>query len=157
IKYDVAWTTLAEYLAYLEKRGISTNVASFIGAATVRAYVLGLEDVQPTPAQLDEMRELVRREMEAGALGVGTALIYPPGTYAKTHELIELCKVAARYRGKYTSHVRDEGKHLVEAVDELIRISREARIPAEIHHLKASHAENWDKMDTVLAHVEKAR
>jgi N-acyl-D-amino-acid deacylase len=157
IRYDVAWTTLGEYLSYLEKRGISTNVASFIGAATVRNYVLGLEDVQPTPAQLDEMRELVRREMEAGALGVGTALIYPPGTYAKTQELIELCKVAAQYHGKYTSHVRDEGKHLVEAVEELIRISREARIPAEIHHLKASGAANWDKMDSVLALVEKAR
>jgi N-acyl-D-amino-acid deacylase len=109
VRYDVEWTTLAEYLAWLEKRGISTNVASFIGTATIRTHVLGLEDVQPTAAQLERMRALVRKEMEAGALGVGSALIYPPGAYAKTEELIELCKVAAKYGGMYTSHIRDEG------------------------------------------------
>ena len=157
IKYAVEWTTLAEYLQYLEKRGISTNVASFIGAATVREHVLGLDDVQPTPAQLDEMRALVRRDMEAGALGIGTALIYAPGTYAKTEEIVELCKVAARYKGKYTSHIRSEGPQLVEAVEELIRISREAGLPAEIHHLKASGRGNWARMDRALALIERAR
>src|SRR5262249_22563855 len=114
VKYDIAWTTLVEYLQYLEKRGISQNVASFIGAATIREYVIGLEDKPPTPAQLDEMRALVRREMEAGALGITTALIYPPAFFAKTDELIELCKVAARYQGKYTTHMRSEGNQLIE-------------------------------------------
>jgi N-acyl-D-aspartate/D-glutamate deacylase len=104
IKYDIPWNTLAEYLQYLEKRGVSCNVASFIGATTIREYVVGYEDKQPTPEQLDEMRELVRKEMEAGALGIGTSLIYPPAFYAKTEELIELCKVASKYQGKYISH-----------------------------------------------------
>jgi N-acyl-D-amino-acid deacylase len=108
IKYDIAWTTLAEYLAYLEKRGVSQNFASFIGAATVREYVIGLEDKPPTPEQLDKMRELVRQEMEAGALGVTTALIYPPATFARTDELIELSKVAAKYNGKYIADIRSE-------------------------------------------------
>jgi N-acyl-D-amino-acid deacylase len=157
IRYDVAWTTLAEYLRHLEKRGISTNVASFIGAATIRQHVLGLGDVRPTPAQLDEMRALVRREMEEGALGVGTALIYAPGMYAKTEELVELCRVAAAHKGKYTSHVRGEGDRLIEAIEELIRISRDARIPAEIHHIKAAGPKNWAKMARVLEMVEAAR
>ena len=157
VKYPIEWTTLSEYLRYLERCGISTNVASFIGAATIRQHVLGLGDVQPTPAQLEEMRELVRREMEAGALGIGSALIYSPGTYAKTEELIELCKVAAKYQGKYTSHLRSEDVRILEAVEELIRISREAGIPAEIHHLKASGRGNWKRMDAVLERVERAR
>ncbi|MEO7742982.1 MAG: D-aminoacylase [Usitatibacter sp.] len=157
VKYEVEWTTLAEYLGWLEKRGISTNVASLVGAATVRTHVLGLEDVQPTPAQLEAMRELVRLEMRAGAMGVGTALIYAPGTYARTEELIELCKVAASYGGLYTSHIRSEGSKLVEAVDELIRINRESGIRAEIHHLKASGKGNWRRMDEAIAHVERAR
>src|SRR5688500_944560 len=113
IKFDIEWTTLAEYLKYLEKRGVSQNVASFVGATTVRQYVLGEADVQPTPAQLQEMRELVRQAMEEGALGVGSSLIYAPAFYAKTEELIELCKVAARYKGKYISHLRDR-KSVVE-------------------------------------------
>jgi N-acyl-D-amino-acid deacylase len=157
LKYDVAWTTLAEYLAHLEKRGVSTNVASFIGAATIRTHVLGLEDVQPTAEHLQQMRELVRREMEGGAMGIGSALIYAPGTYAKTGELIEMCKVAAEHKGMYISHIRSEGSKVVEAVDELIRISREAGIPAEIHHLKTSGKANWHLTDDVLAHVERAR
>jgi len=157
IKYEISWTTLAEYLLHLERRGVSPNVASFIGAATIRSHVLGLEDVQPTPAQLDAMRELVKREMEAGALGIGSALIYSPGIYARTEELIELCKVAARYRGKYISHLRSEGDKLLEAVDELVRISREAGLPAEIYHFKAVGPKNWDKMDQAIAAVEKAR
>ena len=138
IKYDITWNTLAEYLQYLEKRGVSCNVASFIGATTIREYVIGFEDKQPTPEQLDEMRELVRKEMEAGALGIGTSLIYPPAFYAKTEELIELCKVAAKYQGKYISHMRSEGNQLFEALDELLRIAREANIPAELYHIKAA-------------------
>ncbi len=157
VKYDIAWTTLAEYLTYLEKRGISQNVASFIGASTIRENVIGLENKPPTPAQLDQMRELVRRDMEAGALGITTALIYPPAFFARTEELIELCKVAAKYKGKYTTHMRSEGNQLIEAVQETIRISREAGLPAEIYHLKASGESNWPKMDQVIRMIEDAR
>ena len=157
VKYDIEWTTLAEYLTYLEKRGISQNVASFIGAPTIREYVIGLDDKPPTAAQLDQMRELVRREMEAGALGITTALIYPPAFFAKTEELIELCKVAARYQGKYTAHMRSEGNQLIEAVEETMRISREAGLPAEIYHLKASGQANWPKMDQVIRMISDAR
>ena len=157
LKVDIPWTTLAEYLNYLEKKGISQNVASFIGAPTIREYVIGLEDKPPTPAQLDQMRELVRREMEAGALGITTALIYPPAFFAKTDELIELCKVAAKYKGKYTAHMRSEGAQLIEAVEETLRISREAGLPAEIYHLKASGEANWPKMDQVIKMIEAAR
>ena len=142
IKYDIKWNTLAEYLQYLEKRGVSCNVASFTGATTIREYVIGFDDKPPTTEQLDQMRELVRKEMEAGALGIGTSLIYPPAFYAKTDELIELCKVAATYQGKYISHMRSEGNRLLEALDELIRISREAKIPAEVYHIKASGRQN---------------
>jgi len=157
VKFDVEWTTLAEYLKYLEKRGVSQNVASYVGATTIRMHVLGEADIQPTPKQLDEMRELVRREMEAGALGIGTSLIYAPAFYAKTEELVELCKVAAKYKGKYISHIRNEANKLPEAVQELIRISREAGLPAEIYHLKAAGTQNWPKMDKVIAMVEEAR
>src|SRR6266571_3778963 len=157
IKYDITWNTLAEYLQYLETHGISCNVASFIGATTIREYVIGFEDKQPTPEQLDEMRELVRKEMEAGALGIGTSLIYPPAFYAKTEELIELCKVAAKYQGKYISHMRSEGNQLLEALDELIRISREAGIPAEVYHIKAAGQKNWPKLDKLLSHIEAAQ
>jgi len=157
LKYSITWTSLSEYLKQLEERGISQNVASFIGATTIREHVVGLEDKRPTPAQLDEMRALVRDEMEAGALGIGSSLIYAPAFYASTEELIELCKVAARYRGKYISHMRSEGNRLLEAVDELIRISREAGIPAEIYHLKAAGQSNWSKMDRVIATIEAAR
>jgi N-acyl-D-amino-acid deacylase len=157
IKYDITWTSLAEYLRELERRGISTNVASYIGATTIREHVVGLENRKPTPEQLNEMRALVRKEMEAGALGIGSSLIYAPAFYASTEELIELCKVAAEYRGKYISHMRSEGNRLLEAVDELIRISREAKIPAEIYHLKAAGQANWPKMDQVIAKVESAR
>jgi N-acyl-D-amino-acid deacylase len=157
IKYEIAWTTLAEFLTYLEKRGVSQNFASFIGAPTVREYAIGLEDKPPTPEQLDKMRELVRQEMEAGALGVTTALIYPPATFARTDELIELSKVAAKYKGKYIAHIRSEANQLTEAVEETIRISREAGLPAEIYHLKASGQENWPKLDRVIAMIEEAR
>ena len=157
IKYDIPWNTLAEYLQYLEKRGVSCNVASFIGATTIREYVIGNDDKQPTPEQLDEMRELVRKEMEAGALGIGTSLIYPPAFYAKTEELIELCKVAAKYQGKYISHMRSEGNQLFEALDELLRIAREANIPAELYHIKAAGKKNWPKEDELLTRIERAQ
>jgi N-acyl-D-aspartate/D-glutamate deacylase len=157
IKYNIKWNTLAEYLKYLEKRGISCNVASFIGATTIRENVIGFEDKQPTPQQLDQMRELVRKEMEAGALGIGTSLIYPPAFYAKTDELVELCKVAAKYNGKYISHMRNEGNQLLEALDELLRISREAQIPAEVYHIKAAGEKNWSKEDELLTRIERAQ
>ena len=157
IKYDIKWNTLAEYLQYLEKRGISCNVASFLGATTVREYVIGFEDKAPTPEQLDQMRELVRKEMEAGALGIGTSLIYPPAFYASTDELIELCKVAAKYQGKYISHMRSEGNQLIEALDELLRIAGEANIPAELYHIKAAGQENWSKEDELLPRIERAQ
>src|SRR5438045_6349988 len=157
IKYDIKWNTLAEYLQYLQKRGVSCNVASFIGATTIREYVIGFEDKQPTPEQLDQMRELVRKEMEAGALGIGTSLIYPPAFYAKTEELIELCKVAAKYQGKYISHLSSEGSRLPEALDELIRISREAKLTAEVNHIKVSGQQNWPKIDDLLSRIEAAQ
>jgi len=157
LKYPIEWTTLSEYLRSLERRGVSPNVASYIGATTIREYVIGLEDKKATPEQLAQMRELVRQEMEAGALGIGSSLIYAPAFYATTEELIEMCKVAAKYQGKYISHMRSEGNRLVEAVEELIRISREAGIPAEIYHLKAAGKPNWPKMDQVINLVERAR
>ena len=157
LKYPITWTSLSEYLKHLEEQGVSQNVASFVGATTIREHVIGLEDKQATPEQLNQMRALVRGEMESGALGIGSSLIYAPAFYASTEELIELCKVAAQYRGKYISHMRSEGNRLIEAVDELIRISREANIPAEIYHLKAAGQANWPKMDRVIARVEAAR
>jgi N-acyl-D-amino-acid deacylase len=157
LKYPITWNSLSEYLRHLEEQGISQNVASFIGATTIREHVIGLEDKQATPEQLNQMRALVREEMEAGALGIGSSLIYAPAFYASTEELIELCKVAAQLRGKYISHMRSEGNRLTEAVDELIRISREANIPAEIYHLKAAGQSNWPKMDQVISRIEAAR
>jgi len=157
IKFPVEWTTLGEYLDYLEKRSIATNIASFVGATTVRIHEMGFEDRPPNPEELERMRGLVKRAMEEGALGVGSSLIYAPAFYAKTPELIELCKVAAPYGGTYISHMRSEGNRLLEAVDELIEIAREANIPAEIYHLKAAGQPNWGKMDAVIQKVEAAR
>ncbi len=157
IKYKIEWTTLSEYLDYLVHRGISTNVASFVGAATVREYVLAYENRSPNTAELDQMRSLVRDAMEGGALGVGSALIYAPGYYAKTDELVELCKVASSYDGMYISHIRNEGNGLLEAIDELLRISKEANIPAEIYHLKESGKPNWGKIDAVIKKIEQAK
>jgi N-acyl-D-amino-acid deacylase len=157
IKFEIKWNTLAEYLQYLEKRGVSCNVASFIGAATIRENVIGFEDKTPTPEQLNQMRELVRKEMEAGALGIGTALMYPPAFYAKTEEIIELCKVAAKYKGKYISHMRSEGNQLLESFDELVRIAREANIPAELYHIKVAGQKNWGKIDDLLSRIEAAQ
>ena len=157
IKYAIEWTTLGEYLEHLAKRGVSPNVASFIGAATPRIHVIGYQDRAPTPQELDKMRELVRQAMKEGALGVASALIYPPGSFAKTEELIALAKAAAEYDGMYISHLRNEGSRLPEAVDELLRIAREAKVRAEIYHLKASGKSNWTKMDQAIAKVEQAR
>jgi N-acyl-D-aspartate/D-glutamate deacylase len=156
-KYDITWTSLSEYLKELERRGMSQNVASFVGATTIREHVVGLDDRKATPEELERMRALVRQEMEAGALGIGSSLIYAPAFYASTEELIELCKVAAQYHGKYISHMRSEGNRLIEAVEELLRIAREAKIPAEIYHLKAAGERNWPKMDKVITMVEQAR
>lgn len=157
IHYDVAWTTLDEYLEFLEQRGVSANVASFIGAATPRNYVIGHEDREPTAEELEQMRALVRQAMEEGALGVASSLIYPPGSFAKTDELIELSKVAAAYDGMYISHMRDEGANMLEAVDELLTIAREANIRAEIYHFKSSGQANWPLFDQAVAMVEDAR
>ena len=157
IQYDIDWTTLREYLDSLVRRGISVNVASFVGATTIRMHVLGEEDRAPTPEELARMQDLVRKAMEDGALGIGSSLIYAPAFYAKTDELIALCKAAAPYKGSYISHMRSEGNRLEEAVDELITIAREAGVPAEIYHLKAAGETNWPKMDRVLARIESAR
>jgi len=157
VKYPITWTTLHEGMLDLEKRGVSPNFASSIGAATLRDYAIGLDDKRPTPEQLQTMRDVVEREMKEGALGIASALIYAPGFYASTEELIEVCKVAAQHKGIYISHMRSEGNRLVEAVEELIRISREAGIPAEIYHLKAAGQSNWSKMDRVIELVEAAR
>ncbi len=151
------WTTLGEYLDFLVERGVSTNVASFVGATTVRVNVLGYEDRAPNEDELERMRELVREAMEEGALGLGSSLIYAPAFYASTGELVELAKVAGEYGGMYISHLRSEGNRLLESVDELIHIAREANIPAEIYHLKMAGRENWDKFDDVVARVEAAR
>ena len=155
--YDVTWHTLAEGLDALAKRGISTNIASFLGAATPRVNVLGRANRAPTPAELDQMRELTAKAMEDGALGVASALIYQPGTYAQTDELVALAEVAARYHGIYISHIRNEGNHEMEAIDELISIARQAKIPAEIYHLKVSGEKNWDRLPEVIRKVEDAR
>ncbi len=157
IKYDIEWTTLGEYFDYMENRGISTNIASFVGATTVRVHEIGYENRPPTPEELDRMRALVRQAMEEGALGLGSSLIYAPAFYAGTEELIELSKVVSEYDGMYISHLRSEGNQLLEAVEELITIAREADVRAEIYHLKAAGEANWSKMDDVLARIEAVR
>ena len=157
IKYKVEWNTLGEYLTYLEKKGISCNVASFVGATTLRIYAIGEENRPPTAAELNNMRLLVRQAMEEGAMGVGSSLIYPPAFFAKTDELIALCNEASKYGGSYISHMRSEGNKLYEAVEELITIAKQARIHAEIYHLKAAGKDNWGKMDSVIKRVERAR
>ena len=157
IRYAIEWTTLAEYLEYLERRGISPNVASFIGTTTTRQYVIGHEDRAPTPAELEQMRTLVREAMEDGALGVASSLMYPPGHFAETDELLALSQVAAEYDGMYISHIRDEGAHMIAAIDELLRIARAANIRAEIYHLKSSGQANWPLFDKAISMIEKAR
>jgi N-acyl-D-amino-acid deacylase len=157
IHFDVDWSTLGEYLQKLERKGIAPNVASFIGAGTVRTYVLGEDDVQPTPQQLEQMRALTHQAMEEGALGVTTALIYNPNTYAKTPELIALADESAHCGGMYIAHMRSEGDRLVEAVQETIDIAKASHAPAEIYHLKVAGQVNWGKLDTVVRQIETAR
>src|SRR4051795_1862815 len=157
IKYPIRWTTLAQYLEYLQKKGVIPNVASFVGATTVRVHELGEKDVDPTPAQLQRMRSLVRQAMKDGALGVGSALIYSPATYAETPELTALVSEAGKCGGMYISHMRSEGNKLLEAIDELITISRDSGAPAEIYHFKQAGQPNWKKIDEAIARVEAAR
>jgi N-acyl-D-amino-acid deacylase len=157
VKYPMDWTTLDGGLRSMVRRGISLNVASFVGAGTVRTYVLGEGDVQPTPAQLAAMRKLVREAMQDGAMGVGSALIYAPSTFARTEELAALATEAGRCGGIYISHMRSEGEHLMEATDELIEISRRSGAPAEIFHMKTAGKDNWGKEDAFIARIEAAR
>jgi N-acyl-D-amino-acid deacylase len=157
IKFPVTWTTLGEYLEGLERKGIAPNVASFVGAPTVRTYVLGEADVQPTPQQLEQMRELVHQAMEEGAMGLTTMLIYAPATYAKTPELIALAQESARCGGIYTAHMRSEGDRIESALQETIEIAKASGAPAEIYHLKISGKDNWGKIDKVIATIEQAR
>jgi N-acyl-D-amino-acid deacylase len=157
LKYDIAWTTLGEYLEFLERRGVSVNVASFIGAATVRIHELGHENRPPTPEELERMQALVRQAMEEGALGVGSSLIYAPGFYADTEELKALVAAAAPYGGGYISHMRSEGDRLLEALDELIEIARATGAHAEVYHLKALGHDNWPKMAQAIRRIERAR
>jgi N-acyl-D-amino-acid deacylase len=157
IRFDIEWTTLGEYLDYLAERGVSTNVASFIGAATPRKYVIGHDDRPPTPEELEAMQEIVRDAMREGAMGVASSLMYPPGLFAATDELIALSEAAAEFDGMYISHMRDEGARMTEAVDELITIAREAGIRAEIYHLKSSGEPNWPLFDEAVQMVEAAR
>jgi len=157
IKYPVTWTTLAEYLDFLTRKGVSPNVASFVGATTLRINTVGFDDRPASTAELDTMRAMVRQAMEEGALGVGSSLIYAPAFYSSTEELIEMCKVAAEYDGMYISHLRSEGSKIMESLEELIRIAREAKIRAEVYHLKQSGQDNWDKYDAVVARIAAAR
>jgi N-acyl-D-amino-acid deacylase len=157
IPYEVAWSGLAEYLSYAERHGISQNIASYIGATTLRIYAIGQDDRPATGAEMDVMRGLVRDEMSAGALGIGASLIYPPAFFAPTEELVELCRASAPYEGKYIAHMRDEGNRLLEAVDEHMRIGREGGVPAEIWHLKAAGTGNWHKLAQVIESIEAAR
>ena len=157
IKYNITWRTLSEGLETLVQHGISSNIASFIGAATPRVNVLGRTNRAPTPAELDQMRALTAKAMQDGALGVASALIYQPGNYAHTDELIVLAQVAAKYKGIYISHIRNEGDHEMDAIDELITIARQAQIPAEIYHLKVAGEKNWSHLPEVIQKVEAAR
>lgn len=157
IKFDIEWTTLGEYLEYLERRGVSTNVASFLGAATVRIHTLGYEDRAPSPEELERMRKLVAGAMAEGAVGVSSALIYAPGVYAETDELIALAEVVGQYGGMYISHLRSEGNNVLNALDELIETARKADVTAEFYHMKAAGKANWGKLTAMIEKVEKAR
>ena len=157
IKYDVTWDSFGGFLEYLQNRGVSCNIASFVGATSVRVHQVGYKNRAPDPEELQNMKELVRQAMEEGAVGLGASLIYAPAFYASTEELIELCKVVAEYDGLYISHLRSEGNALLEAFDEMIRIMKESGVRSEIYHLKAAGKENWHKMDEVIVRIEAAR
>lgn len=155
-KYDIDWTTLGQYMESMERRGIATNIASFVGATTVRVHELGYANRLPTTEEMERMKELVRTAMEEGALGVGSSLIYAPANYSSTEELIGLCQVASEYGGMYITHMRSEGNSIFQAVEETLRIAREAKVPAEIYHLKMAGQENWNKLDSVIAMIDRA-
>jgi len=157
IKYEIEWTTLGEYLQFLEDKGVSTNVASFVGNGTLRRYVIGYDNRKATDEEIKQMKDLVKEAMEEGAVGISSSLLYAPSGSANTEELIELAKVVAEYSGMYISHIRNEGDYLLEAIDELITISREAGVSSEIYHLKASGKSNWSKLDSAIAKIEQAR
>jgi N-acyl-D-amino-acid deacylase len=157
IKYDIPWTTIGEYLEYLEKKGVATNFASFVGANTLRIYTIGYENRMPTPVELDSMKLLVRQAMEEGAVGVSSALQYVPACFAGKEELIAMSKEAARYDGLYISHIRDEGDGLFESLDELIDVAKEANIRAEIYHFKQVGKSNWGKLDKAISKIDSAR
>jgi len=157
IVYDFEWETLGEYLEFLTKKGVSPNVASFVGATTLRINTVGFEDRAPTDEEMEQMKSMVKKAMEEGALGIGSSLIYAPAFYASTEELIELCKVASAYEGMYISHMRSEGNQLLESLDELIRIADEANIRAEVYHLKMAGKDNWNKFDAVVSKIDSAR
>ena len=157
IQYEIPWNTLGEYLQFLEEKGVSTNIASFIGATTLRINAVGYEDREPNPKELKLMTDLVHQGMKEGALGIGSSLIYAPAFYSSTEELIEICKIAAQYDGMYISHMRSEGNRILESVDELMTIAKEAGIRSEIYHLKQSGKKNWGKLDAVIRKIDSAR
>src|SRR6476620_6904113 len=157
IKYPIRWTTLGQYLEYLQRKGVTPNVASFVGATTVRRHEVGEKDLDPTPAQLSRMRTLVRQAMKEGAMGVGSSLIYAPASYAETPALVAITTEAAKCGGMYISHMRSEGNKLLEGIDELIQISRESGAPAEIYHFKQAGQANWGKLDAAIARIDAAR
>ena len=157
IKYDISWNTLGGYLDFLEKKGVSTNIASFVGATSLRIYVIGYDNRPPTPEEMISMKKLAAQAMEEGAIGISSALIYAPASFSKTDELVELCKEVSKYKGMYISHIRSEGDNLLGSLDELIKISKDAHIKAEIYHLKAAGTENWYKMDLAIKKIDSAR
>jgi len=151
------WTTLGGYFDHLEKKGVSPNFASFVGATSIRSYVVGLDNRKPTSAELTQMKNLVKQAMQQGAMGVGSSLIYAPATFASTDELIELCKVARTYGGMYITHMRSESDKVLEATNETIKISRKAGLPAEIYHIKINQQRNWPKIDALLYKIDSAQ
>jgi N-acyl-D-amino-acid deacylase len=155
--FEINWTTLGEYLEAMTRRGISCNVASFVGATTLRMHAIGMDNRPPSSKELEEMKILAAQAMEEGALGIGASLIYAPASYSSTDELVELCKIASSYGGMYIAHMRNEGNSILRALDETIEIAREANIPAEIYHLKVAGRDNWQKIDTVFAAIAQAR
>jgi len=157
IKFKITWSTLGEYLDFLEKRGVSTNIASFVGATTLRINVIGYDNRPPSPEDMVSMKKLAAQAMEEGAIGISSALIYAPASFSKTDELIELCKEISKFNGMYISHIRSEGNNFLESLDELIEISKEAHIKSEIYHLKAAGIENWYKMDLAIRKIDSAR
>ncbi|MEO6348692.1 MAG: D-aminoacylase [Aquaticitalea sp.] len=157
IKYDISWNTLGEYLEFLEQKGVAPNVASFVGATTLRINTVGFENRTPTAQEMETMKAMVRTSMEEGAMGIGSSLIYAPAFYAKTDELIEMCKVASEYDGMYISHMRSEGNRFLESLDELIEIADKANIRAEVYHLKQAGKDNWNKLEPAIAKIDSAR